>query len=294
MFPPPLSRLHSSGFAHVVRPGTPDVLFQDLVPSLAFPDPTQATPGPLNPRRPEERAQVSSSGRPEPCTRPLPGAQQSPRGAESCTSRTSLGSRVQPGTPGLARAAPPGGGGCGPNSAASPCSSWPPSSPAFWRSSAAPLPGPCWPTTPGGARGSGAAAAGPRRPGAEAGRVQPARAANTQHTHTTYPHPYPHTHGRTPGGGGALPFSPPLPSGRPASDVGEGVACTKYRLQGLAGARIAPAKIAGACGSGLRSWTRLREKNLLLEPFPEDPGLKRGGCRPRKVQCALKASSAVR
>lgn len=66
-----------------------------------------------------------------------------------------------PGTPrALTRRACPGagGGGCSPNSAASPSSSWPPSSPASWRSLAAPLPGPCWPATPGGARGSGATA----------------------------------------------------------------------------------------------------------------------------------------
>lgn len=54
--------------------------------------------------------------------------------------------------------------GCVANSAASPSSSGPPSSPAFWRFSAAPLPGPCWSTTPGGVRGAGQQRAPKREP----------------------------------------------------------------------------------------------------------------------------------
>lgn len=60
--------------------------------------------------------------------------------------------------------APPWPGGCVANSAASPSSSGPPSSPAFWRFSAAPLPGPCWSTTPGGVRGAGQQRAPKREP----------------------------------------------------------------------------------------------------------------------------------
>lgn len=59
---------------------------------------------------------------------------------------------------------PPWPGGCVANSAASPSSSGPPSSPAFWRSSAAPLPGPCWSTTPGEVRGAGQQRAPRREP----------------------------------------------------------------------------------------------------------------------------------
>lgn len=174
------------------------------------------------------------------------GSQQPPRSAASCASRASLGPRrparasrapsqhAPPGLP-LARAAPLGGGGRGPNSAASPCSSWPPSSPAFWRSSAAPLPGPCWRATPAGARGAGAAG------GAKAEGARP----RGPQTHTTH----------TPAGAG---LSPHTPSARPPRSHGGGaggVTCTKYRLQGLA-----RAKFARAGGSGLPRGTRLRER----------------------------------
>lgn len=55
-----------------------------------------------------------------------------------------------PTKPKAGRVAPRWPRGCVANFAASPSSSGPPSSPAFWRSSAAPLPSPCWSTTPRG------------------------------------------------------------------------------------------------------------------------------------------------
>lgn len=119
------------------------------------------TPPPPHPRRPGATHT------------PTLRCQSSPPGADPSPSRASLGSPSparasrapgQHAPPGLLGARTPracpgvGSGGCSPNSAASPSSSWPPSSPASWRSLAAPLPGPCWPATPGGARGAGAAA----------------------------------------------------------------------------------------------------------------------------------------
>lgn len=60
-----------------------------------------------------------------------------------------------------------------------------------------------------------------------------------------------------------------FPPGPPASDMGGGVACTKYRLQGLAGA-----KIARAGWSGLRRGTRRRERAFPLGPFLRGRGQK--------------------
>ena len=249
---------------HTPSPGASRVLFQLPVSSLSFPGPAQASQGsqpcrsrrtctspvfgavtvhPGAPGHAHAHPEVSAvaKGRralPRPCLPPVPESRTRLPGAQPARA---------PGTPGLARAAPPGGWGCGPNSAASPCSSWPPSSPASWRSSAAPLPGPCWPATPGGTRGAGAAA-GFRGPEAQRLRARKPRGPQTHPTHT-------------PGGGGAL---PPHPLGRLPPDSGGGVACTKYRLQGLAGAKIARARQAGhpregrGCESGPftsgRSW----------------------------------------
>lgn len=119
------------------------------------------------------------------------------------------------------------------------------------RSSAAPLPGPWWPATPGGARGTGAAA----RPRGQEAQRRRARNPRRPQTHTTH----------TPGGGGALPPHPPRPAG--LRTWGRG-GCAKYRLQGLA-----RAKIARAGQSGLPRGTRLRERALHLGPFLGGRGL---------------------
>lgn len=110
-----------------------------------------------------------------------------------------------PTKPVAGRVAPPWPRGCVANFAASPSSSGPPSSPAFWRASAAPLPGPCWSTTLRGVRGAEQQRA-PKR-GAQAAR------AATVHS--------------SPAGAGHAPPS-----------AGGGVAGTKYRLQGLPGQRL--------------------------------------------------------
>lgn len=159
-------------------PGLRKVLSQVLVLSLAFPGPTQATLG--APESYASRGMSTSlvfrartrSRASRALHKSTPGCPAVPKGRcalhqprlpwIASSARASRAPRQHAplgllGSP-ARRAAPPRGGGCGPNSAASPCASWPPSSPAFWRSSAAPFPGPCWPTTPWrgeGLRGSG-------------------------------------------------------------------------------------------------------------------------------------------
>lgn len=188
------------------------------------------------------------------------------------------GQHAPPETPGL-----DWGGGNGPNSAASPCSSSSPSSVASWRSAAAPLRHPCRPTrTPsrvagrlGPQRGSGGQEAQRQRRGAPLAR----------NPHNTHPHAHMHAHIHTPGGGGAPPCTPPC--SQPASGRWGRVA-SKYRLQGLAGARTALP--AGPAGPFFAQGRDLESAQLYLVPW-----LVLGGCKgDLEVHCLVESGGCPR
>lgn len=176
---------------------------------------------------------------------PLRGAQQSPRGAESCTSRASLGYWVPPAPPGLPASTSPRDTRACPRRASRGRRLWPKlcsltvfflatifSSFLAILSSSSSWPMLAHDARRGEGRRDSSRASGTG--GAEAEGVQPARAANTHHTHT-------------PGEGGAPPPGSPL--ARLPPTWGEGWRALNIDFKDSPGQRL-PAPAGPASGEG--------------------------------------------